>query len=114
MRFDTGKRLPDACFLAIGKHFSFFFTITKVVVVLHADKLGPPILLSDMLKSEELVSVHRRCANITDLAHGNEICKLGQSLSATYHAGLSLFPHVEYQDRNGESGGRRHTPYQAV
>lgn len=42
--------------------------VSEVIEVLHADKLGPAVLLSDELECGELVRPHRRGINVSDFS----------------------------------------------
>jgi len=44
------------------------FTYAKRVMILHGDKLGPAVLLCDVLHSSELERPHRTGTNVSNLA----------------------------------------------
>lgn len=50
--------IPYAEFFACGVHFTFFFAVDEIIVILHTDKLCPSIFLSDVLETQELVGIH--------------------------------------------------------
>ena len=65
--------VPHAKLFTRRKHFSFFFSINKIVIVLHADELGPTVFLGYVLHSKKLICMHRGSADITDFTHLNKI-----------------------------------------
>lgn len=45
----------NACVIAESVHFTLFFSVEEVVVVLHADEFRPVVLLGEELHRRELV-----------------------------------------------------------
>lgn len=48
----------NASQVAIRVHLSLFLAIQQVVVILHGDEFGPPILLCDVLQCGKLIRPH--------------------------------------------------------
>jgi hypothetical protein len=59
--------------VAEAVHFALFFTIQEVVVILHADELGPSILLSSKLQLRKLYSPHRTGADVSHFSAPDQI-----------------------------------------
>src|SRR5689334_15212409 len=54
-------------------HLPLFFSINQIVLVLHADKLGPPILLCYKLHSGKLSRPHAAGTDVPDLTTLHQI-----------------------------------------
>lgn len=54
-------------------HLAFLFTVDEVVVILHRDKLVPPMLIRDILQCLEFPRCHRAGANISHPTLLNDI-----------------------------------------
>ena len=59
--------------MAVFIHLALFFPVAQAVVVLHADKLGPPVSLSGELHLGELVGPHGAGTNVADFARLDEV-----------------------------------------
>lgn len=89
-----------------------FLTIDKVVVVLHADKLCPAVLLRDRERLHELPRVAARAADIADLPTANQIV---QSLCRNYNEKESfsyLVTWFIFAQREREKWSDKHTKEQ--
>lgn len=62
------RNQTHASFMAKLDHLPLFFTIKQIVLVLHADELGPSVLLGTELHQCELIGPHRASPDIADLA----------------------------------------------
>lgn len=54
--------------LTKADHLPLFLAIAQIIQVLHADELGPAVLLGDELHAGELRRPHRACTNVAHFA----------------------------------------------
>src|SRR5690606_36532674 len=64
----TPRDHSDALVGAEWHHLALLLAVEEVVVVLHADELGPAVGLGDVLRLAELPGPHRRRADVARLA----------------------------------------------
>jgi len=64
---------PDARRVAEGVHLALLLAVQQVVVVLHADELGPVVLLRGVLEEGELPGPHAAGADVVHFAGAHEV-----------------------------------------
>lgn len=72
---ETYWNKTNPCLVAEPVHFALLFSIEQIVVILHADKFRPAILLSNELQLRKLDCPHTARANIPYLPALNKIVK---------------------------------------
>ena len=71
---------PHAGVVTEAVHFALFFTVEQGVLVLHADELGPAILLSDELHACKLGCPHAGGADVADFSGENQVVQRAHGL----------------------------------
>ena len=69
----TYRNKPHPGQIAVFVHLPLLLAIQQIIVVLHANKSSPPIVLGDSLHHGKLVSPHGACADVMDLAALHEV-----------------------------------------
>ena len=64
----TYRNQPHARHVAKPIHLPLLLAIQQIIMILHADKLGPPALLGHKLHLRKLHRPHATCANVPHLA----------------------------------------------
>ena len=77
---------PNSCIPAEAQHFSLLFAVQQAILALHANELGPAILLGNELHASELRRPHTRSANIADLTAAHQIVQCEHSLFQRHSA----------------------------
>lgn len=77
----------DSCLIAKPDHLSFLLAVEHVVLVLHADELGPPVAFSNELHPSKLGRVYAAGTDVADFAL---LHKVMERLHGFFHGGRRI------------------------